>query len=234
MKINGNYGSVKLSCFFVNCYFRCLDDWFQRNRCCPEHPDQIPNQDFSTAENTPSASNTSIRNNGTDLTSQSNLQSASNDDSELVGATAASPEELRGETLQSDNINQRDILLPSQVHTFDNEQTSRNISIPPLGNLEIEMGQESDDVVNDSLNQNETQLSPISEASQSSQRSTHEEFSSSGRPIIKHRTVVHVDEGSIHGSPTLFDEEELAQLASKIKTIYVTETPRSTENADHT
>ena len=46
--------------------------------------------------------------------------------------------------------------------------------------------------------------------------------------------MVHVDEGSIHGSPTLFDEEELAQLASKIKTIYVTETPRSTENADHT
>lgn len=233
MKINGSYGSKKCS-FVALWYFRCLDDWFQRNRCCPEHPDQIPNQDFPTADNTPSASNTSIRNNGTDLTSQSNLQSASNDDSELIGATAASPEQLRGETLQSENINQRDLLLTSQVNNVNNEPTSRSISIPPLGNFELEMGQESDNAGNESLNQSETQLSPISEASQNSQHSTHEEISSSSRPIIKHRTVVHVDEGSIHGSPTLFDDEDLAQLASKIKTIYVTETPRSAENADQT
>ena len=28
--------------------FSCLDEWFQRNRCCPEHPDQVPQEYIET------------------------------------------------------------------------------------------------------------------------------------------------------------------------------------------
>ena len=43
----------------------------------------------------------------------------------------------------------------------------------------------------------------------------------------RQKTIVHVDDGSIHGSPNLFDEEEIEQLASKIKTILVQDSPRT-------
>lgn len=43
------------------------------------------------------------------------------------------------------------------------------------------------------------------------------------------KTVVHVDDGSMHGSPGMFDDDEIAQLASKIKTILVQESPRGRE-----
>jgi len=49
---------------------------------------------------------------------------------------------------------------------------------------------------------------------------------SSAMATRRQKTIVHVDDGSIHGSPNLFDEEEIAQLASKIKTILVQESPR--------
>jgi len=50
----------------------------------------------------------------------------------------------------------------------------------------------------------------------------------------RHRTIVHVDDGSIHGSPSLFNDDDLAQLASKIKTILVAESPRRSDQQDNT
>lgn len=43
------------------------------------------------------------------------------------------------------------------------------------------------------------------------------------------RTMVHVDEGSIHGSPSLFDEEDLVDLTSKKLKLLVAENSVSSE-----
>ena len=47
-------------------------------------------------------------------------------------------------------------------------------------------------------------------------------------PSTFQKTVVHVDDGSLHGSSALFNDDELEQLASKIKTILVSDNLEST------
>merc|ERR1719354_1070637 len=38
---------ARLQCLCIY-HKHCLDEWFQRNRCCPEHPDQAPQEYIET------------------------------------------------------------------------------------------------------------------------------------------------------------------------------------------
>ena len=232
-------------------YFRCLDEWFGRNRCCPAHPDQIP-QEY---QDTPGASSSTVNNTNeasggneaSAITSPEtiNMSGASNesanedqtgmfslDEQQLGNEASNGPPSNRsienGNELltqaaaisteeSSQHQENSDITLPSTNHI--NVQESNPVPIQTLGhqiqvNSSVELTPSSSSSLHN-VNTNTTSsggIPPVEECSSPPIAM----MSSSAPESSRRKPIVHVDDGSIHGSPNNLDEEEIAQLASKI------------------
>ena len=201
-----------------------MDDWFQRTRCCPEHPDQVP-QEYNETSSSVTGETSSLV-----MDSDDNIPSSTEDiqpvTTEPVGATTESVTTTTEETDLNDHgtttseiSNQDNNLLVEILGTEITGNNGQEI-ITEIAEVEelcvselcatatlpdniIETDDETDMISNISINSRPNELS------------------------FARKVTVHVDDGSMHGSASLFDEEELAQLASKIKTIHVAESPRS-------
>jgi len=268
---------ARLPCLCIY-HKKCLDDWFQRNRCCPEHPDQIPNQDYpstsneagessssSSAEPSVLLASTSAPTATSRISSYSRQNTSSNDDenydnvvanspiSNVTGATANNDESsttsrnnqikperpIRPERRRSSQ-NYQAVLVSSEISSNATTvvQPRDSTTSPVVQPLDIEEGEETNETVNleSNLMSPSSQLSVINEVL--SQNSSFSDIDISQNEEVelspRHRTIVHVDDGSIHGSPSLFNDDDLAQLASKIKTILVAESPRRSDQQDNT
>ena len=249
-------------------FFRCLDDWFNRNRCCPAHPDQIP-QEYA---DTPSASSASVNTTnemagaagGAEVASPApqqlpnnlnNVSSISNDSHEdQPGIFRLDEQQRENETGNSggnvSNVHevntQAAINNTSPATTYQRQgQTVENMS-PTVITNQITVQESSNPVSIQSqsslsLPTNSVSIPNVSvDVSPSSSSTMHgntipvtarpslrsriivEECGSppiamsSSAPERRQKPIVHVDDGSIHGSPSNLNEEEIAQLASKI------------------
>ena len=197
--------SITLPNLFI--FSSCLDEWFQRNRCCPEHPEQAPQEYIETLPRN------SARSNRLPI-------------SPRLGATTIIDTE-------NDNDN---LLSPLVANSLP---ANLNAEHSPI--LEI-------DVTNSPSPSTSSYTSPDIVGGYSGQQNTHSPIQAISRSIADDdeggspspretlfveddppRTIVHVDEGSIHGTTSLFDDEELAELTSKKLKILVSENSMSSE-----
>lgn len=198
---------------------RCLDEWFNRNRCCPAHPDQIP-QEY-TDSSVPSTSS------GTTTTTTGDSASESDAENSEIAENSPSHQDYAPDDATTNE-------LSGEPNNELTDGTSR-LRISLQLDFQAENSTLSEDTNNTSDNSihdvpgatSPGQYQPPDAITEADDSSPSSNSRSRQRPIGK--TVVHVDDGSIHGSPGLFDEDEIAQLASKIKTILVQESPRSRE-----
>lgn len=202
---------ARLPCLCIY-HKKCLDEWFSRNRCCPAHPDQIP-QEFTD----PSSSS---------APSMQDQESSSHNTETLGG----------DDTLQEEDTHLQPPTAMPEPETEENEDhTSTLNELENIDDTETEVvGPNQSTGVED---EGETVDSPTSVNQDTEEEVTPDDCSctpvpTSDREVRQQKTIVHVDDGSIHGSPNLFDEDEIAQLASKIKTILVQESPRGRDFED--
>lgn len=221
-----------------------MDEWFVRNRCCPAHPDQIPQEYVDSA---PSSS--------TNITREANQPSGPSTSSQVLDSDQPGTSSLASSLSGVGGRTETEV----SVHVHNNESEEENIIMPrrlandsPSQQLESvnntnisetspprtpelsrregngdshtpfytprEMPEDLEDSPADAIavaDGEDLSCSPVANVS-----------SGTAMESRRQKTIVHVDDGSIHGSPNLFDEEEIAQLASKIKTILVQESPR--------
>ena len=225
-----------------------MDEWFGRNRCCPAHPDQIP-QEY---QDTPGASASNINNTndasgGTEAsatTSQERINTSANESTteEQTGVFRLDEHQQLGNEASNGPLSNRSIEshneLLAQAAAMNTEESAsqhQEISDITAANTNHINVQESNPVPIQTLGHqvnNSVELSPPS--SSSLHHVNTSTSSSSGIPPVeecssppiamsssapesrRRKPIVHVDDGSIHGSPNNLDEEEIAQLASKI------------------
>lgn len=193
---------ARLPCLCIY-HKKCIDDWFQRNRCCPEHPDQIPNEHTTSSA---SQSTNNIQDNREESTS------------ETLGATAMDA------STENNEASHAAVFMPDLE--LDDRQNDTSSDVSPSAAVSSDVAQNRQDthplpeivILDSTLREEDDSVAP--------QTLTRQVSSPTATPG---KTIVHVDDGSIHGSPTLFDEDELDQLTTKIKTILVAESPRGQE-----
>jgi len=270
---------ARLPCLCIY-HKKCLDEWFQRIRCCPAHPDQIP-QEYSTdvsstssslphmddteggsqqqaeaiavASSAPTTSSrTSSRLDDNDQPSSPQRGAVSNYSEGVFQLTDDTEEDIINPFANhsnQNNVTNNETNMAETAHDSNNVNTHLESQMPDISTTTNAQGElDGPDTTSERNNDN---LQPSATLAAQPDLNLNASTSSTGsngavapledcgcapvtissggngtQNIGKHRTVVHVDDGSIHGSPNLCNDEEIEQLASKIKTILVQDSPR--------
>uniref|UniRef100_T2M9J5 RING-type E3 ubiquitin transferase n=1 Tax=Hydra vulgaris TaxID=6087 RepID=T2M9J5_HYDVU len=185
---------ARLPCLCIY-HKKCIDDWFKRNRCCPEHPEEIPQETPSMTNIQDQSINIACSNFEIENTQNSpesqNITAEKTVDSSIAIADTSTNLDIVSEVPYN----------PGNSPNFVNA-CSEMENLPNLEN-NLDMNEKTDSL-NHGLNELESPSQLTNKVS-----STF------------HKTLVHVDEGSVHGSTALFEDNELEQIASKMKTIIV-------------
>ena len=229
-----------------------MDEWFGRNRCCPAHPDEIPQEYADTPASSSSAVNNITGASGgsetANITNTSSISNGSDDRHEDQAGIFRLDEQHHRENEVNDgnqgtsNIsveNGNELLAQALTNTgrttslaLDQQErlpTTNHINVQESSPVPIQITSNTNSHQRNEIN-NSTELSPSSSFLQHGNTTTPRSvipsveecssppiaMSSSAPESSRHKPVVHVDDGSIHGSPNNLDEEEIAQLASKI------------------
>lgn len=219
---------ARLQCLCIY-HKQCLDEWFQRNRCCPEHPDQAPQEYIETL---PRSTAARPSRSALSPTLDSSIGEENEDLEEPPMVANSLPTILSVEHSPIIDIPNVASMSHSPIvnieHIVDRDNPELEISeseSPPNTSLPA-----LDDGAGHSADPDPESPCKVAHSDGDSPRTTIHV----GDDVADRSPTVHVDDGSMHGTTSLFNDEELAQLTSKKFSILVSENPEGNNEVNDT